>query len=410
MSIYRIDAYLVASEDAHSSEYVSEADERRAYISGFTGSAGTVIVTAKESLLWTDSRYFLQAEAQLGLKAEGGSKWKLMRMHDPGVPEIETWVADNLAGKKIGIDANLLPADRVEGWRSKTWRVKGVTVECLPGNLIDCLWVDRPTDPRNEITIHPEYLSGQPVASKLARVREEVAKAKAGALVLNALDQIAWLFNLRGSDIECNPVFFAYSVVTVGVNGAAGNAYLFLRLLDEANDDANADDLDVAAGAAARATNVSAILTHLAGTGVELRPYESFTEVLPGLLLQAAAVEADAAVAAAAGGKEEVVIAPFGVMAERGTCNLAISTAITEARRHAEEGARDAAAGSGWRGSLSVKTVMVDTRWVGSKCSQCSQCSQCSEVSGLSGLSGLPVYTVYTVFQTRTTLDLLDLL
>jgi Xaa-Pro aminopeptidase len=368
MSIYRIDAYLVASEDAHSSEYVSEADERRAFISGFTGSAGTVVITATQALLWTDARYFLQAEAQLGINAsDSKSEWTLMKMYQPGTPDLDSWVANHLAGKKVGIDAALLPADRVEGWLSKKWAAKSISVECLPGNLIDCLWVDRPIDPANEITTHPMHLAGESVDAKLSRVRQALTKASTGAIVLNALDQIAWLYNLRGSDIECNPVFFAYSVVTVGVGGqgggAGGTAYLYLRLLDEVQDGAGADvtaarhgvgdtgrSADVTEGTAdratltaARAANIAAISAHLSGTGVELRPYSSFTEQLPGLLLQAAKE---------AGGEAGGGAAPtsFAVMAERGTCTLAIAAAITEAQHSAVD-----------RCSARVARVNVDT-------------------------------------------------
>lgn len=203
MTELSIDAYLVPSEDAHSSEYVAVADERRSWLSGFSGSAGVALVTADKALLWTDGRYFTQAAAQLS------EDWTLMKQYQPGVPTIEDYVHKELPSKVVGVDPMYLSAGRARDWAEK-WAAAGTTLEPVLSNLIDALWVDRPEDPAKPITIHPLSLAGESVEAKLVRTREALAEAEVGAMVINALDQVGWLYNLRGSDIMCNPVFFAY--------------------------------------------------------------------------------------------------------------------------------------------------------------------------------------------------------
>ena len=120
------------SEDAHSSEYVAQADERRSWLSGFSGSAGVAVVTSTKALLWTDGRYFTQAEAQLS------AEWSLMKMYNPGVPSIEDYVKSELAGLVIGTDPMYLSAGKAKEWADK-WEVVGTTLEPVNSNLVDAL-------------------------------------------------------------------------------------------------------------------------------------------------------------------------------------------------------------------------------------------------------------------------------
>lgn len=207
MASHGIDAYIVPSGDAHASEYVASRDERRAWLTGFTGSAGTAVITMKEALCWTDGRYFQQAGKQLS------EPWQLMREN------IDESLSSFCRGKRVGIDPTLATLRLVE-------EVDPVPVE---RNLVDLLWsVRRPPG-----AFHPVIRvdGGEKTSDKLRRVRERMEEASLSALCVNALDQIAWLFNLRGSDIECNPVFFSYALVTMS------RAYLFVG-----RDDVEVDD------------------------------------------------------------------------------------------------------------------------------------------------------------------------
>ena len=171
MKEHGVDAYVVPSEDAHSSEYVSACDERRSYLSGFSGSAGTAVVTADAARLWTDGRYFLQAAKQLS------EEWTLMKSYEPGVPTIEAWIRDALpAGSQVGMDPSTFPLARAEQWR-KCWQGRGLELRPLGANLVDQIWPSRPAVPQNPLTVHPLWLAGEDVASKLARVRRAGAAA-----------------------------------------------------------------------------------------------------------------------------------------------------------------------------------------------------------------------------------------
>ena len=231
MVSHGLDAYVVPSGDAHSSEYVAACDERRAWLTGFTGSAGTALVARKAALLWTDGRYFNQAATQLA-----GSPWTLMRTHEPGVPDLPTWLLENCAaGARVGVDAALAPLGFAADFAAKT----AGALELAPvtsANFVDLLWGRRrPAVPRDPIYAQPLARTGETVASKIARVAAALGDAK--ALCLNALDQICWLTNLRGSDIACNPVFFAYAVLSLR-DGVA--LTLYLRRLDGDAGDADA--------------------------------------------------------------------------------------------------------------------------------------------------------------------------
>ncbi|KAF5351112.1 hypothetical protein D9756_008273 [Leucocoprinus leucothites] len=203
-----VDAYVVPSEDQHSSEYLAECDMRRAFISGFNGSAGCAVVTLTEAFLFTDGRYFLQAEKQLD------SNWVLMKQGLPDVPTWQDFLHKKLPeGSKIGIDASLIAAQDAESIAKKLEPL-GSKLVPVPQNLVDEIWSDRPARRLNTVFHLDEKFSGQSPADKIVKVREEMKKKKAKAVVVTMLDEVAWLFNLRGSDIDYNPVFFSFAIVT----------------------------------------------------------------------------------------------------------------------------------------------------------------------------------------------------
>lgn len=204
-----IEAYIVPSCDSHQSEYIASSDERRAFITGFTGSAGTAVITEKEAALWTDGRYFLQAQQQLD------SNWQLMKDGLPDTPTQGSWLSKVLpVGSRVGVDPFLMSFDSWELLSSELEAV-GHSLVAVHQNLVDIIWMDKPLPPMNLIVVLPLEYTGMTWQEKVAKVRADMIKKNASALILTALDEIAWLFNLRGSDIEYNPVFFAYAVVTL---------------------------------------------------------------------------------------------------------------------------------------------------------------------------------------------------
>ncbi|XP_058127544.1 xaa-Pro aminopeptidase ApepP [Anopheles ziemanni] len=203
-----ISAYIIPSNDAHQSEYLAACDERRAFVSGFDGSAGTAVVTEQEALLWTDGRYYQQATNQMD------ANWTLMKDGLPTTPSIDAWLAKTLQpGSKVGVDANLITAAAWTGLQSSL-RTAGCTLLPVAPNLVDLLWTERPAVPHNPLLPLATSRTGCTVADKLAIVREKMADRRASVLVVSALDEIAYLLNLRGSDIDYNPVFFSYVIVT----------------------------------------------------------------------------------------------------------------------------------------------------------------------------------------------------
>ncbi|TFK49276.1 Creatinase/aminopeptidase [Heliocybe sulcata] len=241
-----MDAYVVPSEDQHSSEYLAHCDERRAFISGFTGSAGCAVVTTENAYLFTDGRYFLQAEKQLD------GNWQLMRQGLPNVPTWQEFLQKNLEKEsRIGIDPTLISAVDAESIKGSLSNKNSQLVP-LEDNPVDQVWGnDRPKRPASKVFPLKLKYSGQSHHDKIKQVRQELAKKKAQAIVVSMLDEVAWLFNLRGSDIDYNPVFFAYAIVTVD------KALLFV----------NPDQVD------------ADVRQHL-GSQIELRPYDSFFSYL----------------------------------------------------------------------------------------------------------------------------------
>ncbi|EJF63579.1 Creatinase/aminopeptidase [Dichomitus squalens LYAD-421 SS1] len=204
---YDVQAVVVPSEDQHFSEYIAQCDERRAFISGFNGSAGCAVVTPKGAYLFTDGRYFLQAEKQLD------ENWTLMKQGLPDVPTWQEFLSKNLdSNTRIGIDPTLISASDAETIQ-KALEPKKSQLVSLSKNLVDLVWSDRPSRPANKIFPLDVKYAGKSHSEKLKILREELKKKDAKSMVVNMLDEVAWLFNLRGSDIDYNPVFFAYGLI-----------------------------------------------------------------------------------------------------------------------------------------------------------------------------------------------------
>lgn len=202
-------AYLVPSADPHLSEYTPDCWKRREWLTGFTGSVGTAVVTLKEAGLWVDSRYFLQAEAQLDPEV-----FRLFKVGVEGTSTIEAFLAGALKrGQACGVDPHLFShtdADRLE----RALAGKGIGLRFPKENPIDALWTDRPAVPGDPIVRHPLRYAGESTETKLESLRAALTAADADAHVIPALDAIAWLFNLRGNDVRFIPLAIAYAVVT----------------------------------------------------------------------------------------------------------------------------------------------------------------------------------------------------
>ena len=207
MCVAGIDAYIVPSTDPHASEYVADRWKDRPWISGFTGSAGVVVVTASKAGLWTDSRYFLQAEQQLQ-----GSGIDLYRDGIPGTPSVSEWLGKQLRrGQRVAVNAMLYSVAEYEQMSRELSRSG---IELFGADLISPLWIDRPEVPLNECIVLDEKYAGESVQSKIERVRGAMAQHGADTMIISALDQIAWLLNLRGSDVDYNPVVISYVLLT----------------------------------------------------------------------------------------------------------------------------------------------------------------------------------------------------
>lgn len=199
--------YMITSADCHGSEYVHDHFRARAYFSGFTGSSGTLLVGEQEAALWTDGRYFLQAEEQLA-----GTGIDLMRMQEKGVPTVEEYLEEKLqTGEVLGFDGNCVSARQGEKLE-QICRKKRAGIRC-ERDLSDIAWPDRPALPCEEVWELSEEYAGESCQDKLREVRSVLEKEGVDCLFLSGLDDIMWLFNLRGGDIECNPVALSYAFV-----------------------------------------------------------------------------------------------------------------------------------------------------------------------------------------------------
>jgi Xaa-Pro aminopeptidase len=244
-----VQALLVPSGDAHCSEYVAKCDERRGFISGFTGSMGDAVVGLEAAAVWVDGRYYLQADKEVD-----HSRWQVQKKDAPMINHIVEWVLAALPPKgALGVDGSLLSLDEQTHY-SKALQSKGFHLKLLEKNLVDEIWTTRPAAPPAPIFPLPLKFAGQRWEEKVANLRVQLAKQNLFAYIVCPLDEIAWLYNLRGGDIEYTPVFFSYSIVTMD------ECHLFLnekKITDE-------------------------VRQHL-GSGVKLHPFDQFFPFLTSL-------------------------------------------------------------------------------------------------------------------------------
>lgn len=241
-----MDAYLVPTADFHESEYVGDYFKCRSFMTGFTGSAGTLVVTLEDAALWVDGRYFVQAGNQLK-----GSSVRLMKMEEEGVPEISDFIIDAVKeGGCLGFDGRVV--DSFTGLElEKRLDEKGASVK-YQEDLIDQVWTDRPALSARPVWILKEEFAGKSASEKLSDLRGEMKKAGASVHVLTSLDDIAWLLNIRGDDVRCNPVVLSYLAVT------GTEAFLFInpQVLDQETE------------------------AYLKGLGITLKPYDEIYEYI----------------------------------------------------------------------------------------------------------------------------------
>ncbi|MBP7097130.1 MAG: aminopeptidase P family protein [Prevotella sp.] len=214
----KLGVFIFPSTDAHNSEYVADHWKGREWISGFDGSAGVAVVTMHGAALWTDSRYFLAAEKQLG-----GTEFQLMKLKMPGTPTLAEWIGSQLDGNsEVGVDGTVNSYSFVENLISDLRHEGGITVR-LNLDPLKFIWKDRPSIPNNKVVIQPLEYTGEDTRSKITRIKSELHKIHCDGMLVSALDDIAWILNLRGTDVHCNPVFVSYLLIE------ESNATLFIN-------------------------------------------------------------------------------------------------------------------------------------------------------------------------------------
>ena len=237
-----IDAWISPSSDAHQSEYPTEYDKCRRFLSGFTGSAGTLLVMKEEAFLWTDGRYFLQAENEL--KDSGIT---LMKMGEPGVPGLDELLEEKMKKDEVlGFNGSLLSFSEGKVIAGKV--VKNGVKLAIGKELTDEIWTDRPKRPHTKVFILEEKYAGKSAAKKISEVRERMKGRD--LLIVSSLSDIAWLTNLRAFDIKCNPLFLSYFILETD------KATLFIQ------EEALSEE----------------VRKYLAENGIDIKPYDSFDE------------------------------------------------------------------------------------------------------------------------------------
>nr|WP_314099149.1 aminopeptidase P family protein [uncultured Lachnoanaerobaculum sp.] len=239
-----IDAWISPSSDAHQSEYPTEYDKCRRFLSGFTGSAGTLLVMKEEAFLWTDGRYFLQAESEL--KDSGIT---LMKMGEPGVANLDELLEEKMKKDEVlGFNGSLLSFSEGKVIANKV--VKNGVKLAIGKEITDEVWTDRPERPHTKVFILEEKYAGKSAAKKISEVRERMKGRD--LLIVSSLSDIAWLTNLRAFDIKCNPLFLSYFILE------SDKATLFIQ------EEALSDE----------------VRTYLVGNGIDIKPYDSFDETV----------------------------------------------------------------------------------------------------------------------------------
>lgn len=242
-------ACIIPQIDPHQSEYLADHWQSRRYLSGFTGSAGDLVVTLDKALLWTDSRYFIQASRQLD-----GTGITLMKDGLAETPSIAQWLCDNVpAGLYVGIDGMLFSHTAVKALASS---LEAKQIELVTGfDPIDAVWPARPALPQGKIFVHELKYAGESASDKLAKINSSLKAQGADAMLISALDEIAWTLNVRGTDVECNPVATAFLFVS------PKGSTLFIDPAKVDND----------------------IISYLTKAGVKTAPYASLIDTLSSL-------------------------------------------------------------------------------------------------------------------------------
>ncbi|HPR18493.1 MAG TPA: aminopeptidase P family protein [Candidatus Cloacimonadota bacterium] len=216
MNEHGFSACIIPSSDAHLSEYVAEHWQARKWISGFTGSAGTMVVTLQKAGLWVDGRYFIQAEKQIK-----NTEIILFKMRQPGVPDYPDWLYDELEeGDEICVDGSVFSVNNIKSMEQKFSR-KNLDI-VTKYDLIDRIWQDRPPIPVSQVFLHEDKFAGKSRTEKIEMIREEMKKENLDYHLFTSLDDIAWLFNIRSNEIKYSPVTIAFAVV------ATDSVHLFI--------------------------------------------------------------------------------------------------------------------------------------------------------------------------------------
>lgn len=203
-----IDVYIVPTADPHQSEYVADYYKTREFITGFTGSQGTAVITKEVALLWADGRYFIQAEKQIE-----NTEFKLMKMATPGYPSMIEWLQEYLQDNHVvGFDGKLISQRLFENIKNAN-EGKNITYN-KDNDLIGEIWTDREELPKTKVFLHDIEYTGLSTKEKIKQVRDIMSKDNIDYFVIGSLDDIAWLYNIRGRDIESNPVTISYALIS----------------------------------------------------------------------------------------------------------------------------------------------------------------------------------------------------
>lgn len=220
-----LDAYIEPTSDPHQSEYVADHYKGRSYLTGFTGSAGIAVVTMDEAILWTDGRYFIQAESQIR-----DTGFVLYKMNTPGYPTYKQWLLEKLnEGATIGLNGRIVSQGFVESILDDLEKIEPMVYD--GEDLVGMIWESRPKLSKNKLMCLDEKYTGESVKNKLSQIREEMKDLGADYFLLGSLDDIAWLYNIRGGDVKHNPVVMSYALIS------EKDAVLYLDL-DKLDDEA----------------------------------------------------------------------------------------------------------------------------------------------------------------------------
>lgn len=244
-----LDFYLVPSTDDHQNEYLPERWQRRRWISGFTGSSGDALIGRDRAWLWTDARYWLQAEKELD-----PGVYELQRQGQADVAKLEKWLEKNAGQAILGVDPRVISIQAARDLEVALGRV-GAELRGSAPSYVDALWIDRPPVPRGTVTLLATRYSGRTVQEKLAEIRAGIDEQGCDAHALSALDAIAWTFNLRGSDVDYNPLLISYALISRDQAVLFSGSEMF----------------------------GPEIRSHLSQAGVEIEPYDAFGDALAGL-------------------------------------------------------------------------------------------------------------------------------